>query len=658
MKHITRILILAVILVAGLATVSAQTVQVEVRKKVQTLPATATNYLDDPFRYFDIVFYAVGVGPEGLEIYFDFDYSLNDGSFYLRTDPNKAPTHKITLYEGRNVMSRDNMLDQLRGRKITNVDFSKPLNAQLLPEGTYQLCVDVYRWTDKDDPARTPISIGPCPSYEVCYSGSAPELVSPLAGAQMSLNGTMVVKPVRKINFFWSPVISNCSEKNTTRFTYKLKVVKVLNGQNYNDAIKINPTVFSTEVKNKTFAVLDTLRDIKVLMERGALYVAQVQAEAVNGKMTTFKIANDGKSQPMPFYWDHAGDSSYDFFDGSSISIGEGGEADLEEGEEEDIEEGLTQWEGGVEEESELEGILENAFDEPMITLAPKRHYVMSDGYYTIPVTNDLEVGLKPVRHEALKNVSYEIALYDNIDGDVDSITATEPLFKEKFDKLPESRTLAGWGTKLKQGNLYYLQLKSDFTVNYLKYSIADTSFYVNGKLAEHFHDTISREQVNEKSEYAEGVFFQWGDDPDAPAFMTPQWKAPVDRTGDDIYEPANYVIPASVPEIQKIKTFPVSWSPVKNVTQGDVVEYEVNVYELKSGQTLEEAVSENKVLVTRTLTNTNEISETDTKFFKVFSPMKTYVMTLTTNVNGESDTIYHFENGNEALPIVIKIVK
>ena len=142
------------------------------------------------------------------------------------------------------------------------------------------------------------------------------------------------------------------------------------------------------------------------------------------------------------------------------------------------------------------------------------------------------------------------------------------------------------------------------------------------------------------------------------PDFDAPQWKAPVDRTDDDIYDPLNYVIPVSVPEVQNAKTFPVSWVPVKDVTHGDEVQYEVNVYELKPGQTLEEAVSSNEILVSRTVTNVNEIAEDDTKFFKVFSPQKTYVMTLTTNVYGDSDTFYHFRNGNDALPIVFKIVK
>jgi hypothetical protein len=284
-------------------------------------------------------------------------------------------------------------------------------------------------------------------------------------------------------------------------------------------------------------------------------------------------------------------------------------------------------------------------------------------------MTDDLEVSFMPTRHESLKNVSYTIELYENIEGaDIDSITSYEPLFVEEIKELPDSynkmdshelvsRTLNGWGTELEQGNLYYLQLSSFYTVNYWKYSIADTLFYVNEMFAEHVHDTTSRDFIEEELTYSNGVMFRWGDDPESPDFKTPQWKTPVDRTSDDIYDPVNYGLPTSVTEVQKGKAFPVTWTPVKNVAKGDTVEYEVNVYELKPDQTLEEALSDNDVLVTRTVTDANEISENDKDFFKVFSPKKTYVMTLSTIVNSEDNT-YHFENGNSALPIVFKVVK
>ncbi|MBO6027315.1 MAG: hypothetical protein J6P73_08730 [Bacteroidales bacterium] len=648
-----RILVLAVTLLTGLMTVSAQTVEVQVTQRTPILPTAATNYLDDPFRYFNVLLIVNGAGSEGVEVFYDMEFTISTSDFSIYTKPGSVPSQPILLHEGANPMKRDVLMTQLRnGRFKTNIDFKHPAKAQQMPEGTYKLCMDVYLWSDRTNPNRQPISNDICPEFEMCYSGSAPELVSPLAGAQLALNGAMVVIPSRKVNFFWTPVISNCLKSNNTRFKYRLKVVKVVNGQNYQDAIKRNPTAFSMEVRNSNFAVFDTLRDIKVQMERGALYVAQVQAEPIKTNRATdaFIIANDGKSQPMPFFWDYPDDSWRAF--GYSV------DDESEEGDDSEGIDGLTQWEGGVEEVSGLDDIMDETTEPAFVGFSPKRHYVESDGYYTIPMTDDIEVRFTPAEHESLEKVTYTMALYEDRDGDVDSITAYEPLFSEKIEDESLERTLTGWGTKLKQGNLYYLQLSCPFPVSYWNYSIADTNFYVNEMLAEHFHDTISREFVEEELTLSDGVFFQWGDDPEVPAFTTPQWKAPVNRTNDDIYDPANYELPASVPEIQKAKTFPVSWNPVKNVSKGDEVEYEVTVYELKPDQTWEEAVSTNDELVSRTVTNATTIPSNDTKFFKVFSPGKTYVMTLSTNVTGDSETIYHFENGNEALPAIFKIVK
>ena len=691
MKRFIRIVVLAVALFTGLTTVSAQTVQVQMIPKIPVLPSTVISYLDDPLRYFNVQFIVSGAGSEGLYIFLDMDLTVNTSPLYIRTQPDNIPLFPLHVSEGVNRMKSEDLATQVDGRTENNIDFNSLINAQQLPEGTYTLCVDIYLWSDRLNPARESIRIGPCSVFDICYSGSAPELVSPMAGAQPALNGAMVVAPNRKLDFLWTPVISNCAGRST-RFKYKLKVVKVLAGQNYNDAIKFNPTVFSAEVRNDNVAVFDTLRDIKVQMEKGALYVAQVQAEQLQTRGDDFFIvANDGISQPMPFFWGYDGSSEYGPIDNRSPRYNTYMDDESEEGEESEGVDGLTVWDGGVEETSELETIaaeMKEQYlaefiqddatvasltatypDERKYVPTPKRRYVASDGYYTVPMTDDLEVSFMPARHNSLKKSSYAVEIYYYIDGGIDSITAYEPVLREEFDEVPDeynkldsheliSRTLEGWGSELEQGYLYYLQLTGIYTLDYWNYSIADTSFYVNEMFAEQVRDTVSREFVeDEMLAYSNGVFFQWGDDPDAPAFTTPQWKAPVDRSGDDIYDPVNHVLPATVTELQKAKTFPVSWTPVKDVAEGDAVQYEVNVYELKSGQTLEEAVAMNPVLVTRTITDAHEISETDTEFFKVFSAKKTYLMTLSTEVYSESNA-YHFENGNEALPVVFKIVK
>ena len=707
MKRFIRMLVLAVVLLAGINTVSAQTVTVQMTQKVAVLPVTVTSYLDDPLRYFNVQFFVDGAGSDGLDIFFDLDFTLEGSDFYVRTTEGTTPMAPIHLYEGPNNMKSNVLWTQVANRTETNVKYDNPLDYQQLPEGTYHLCITMYRWSDRFVSRDNPLCRY-CLDFIICYSGSAPELVSPMAGAEMALNGALVVTPNRKLHFFWTPVISNCAGRNA-RFNYYLKVVKVLRGQNYNDAIKYNPTVFSAEVRNSNFAVFDTLIDIKAQLERGELYVAQVQAEQIKNRDSevTFVVANDGNSQPLPFFWGNGGHSDgyvpdiyypNENLEGTTETpagrakrtYGYTVDDESEEGEESEGVEGMTLWAGGVEEVSELGTIVDEmkeqylaGFIQDATTIAsltqaypeewkyvpvPKRRYVQSDGYYTVPVSSDLEVSFMPMRHKALKDFSYVVEVYDYMDGGVDSITAYMPLFSDTIREVPDdyskmdshelvTRTLEGWGDGLVEGNLYYLQLASTFTAGYWDYEIADTLFYVNEMLAEHVHDTVSREFTEQQLSYANGVFFQWGDDPEVPGYTTPQWKAPVDRTGDDIYDPANYSVPATVPEMKKAKAFPLAWAPVKKQAEEDEVTYEVNVYELKSGQTVDQAIASNKALVTRTVTDANEIAETDTDFFKVFAPKKTYVLTLATNVESETN-VYHFENGNNAIPVVFKVVK
>ena len=255
MKRIFRILVLAITIVTGITTVSAQTVQVVLTQKVPALPSTAISYLEGPFRYFNTQFIVTGAGSEGLDIFFDMEMTVNTSPIFVRTRPGTVPMQPIHLSEGVNIMRDDELNTQVLIRTETNYDYSDLLNVQQLPEGTYTLCLDFYRWSDKDNPNRIPITIGPCPTFEICYSGSAPELVSPMAGAQMNLKGNMVLTPARKINFFWTPVISNCAGRNT-RFKYKLKVVKVLIGQNYHIRMPSNTILLSFPQRCATTTML------------------------------------------------------------------------------------------------------------------------------------------------------------------------------------------------------------------------------------------------------------------------------------------------------------------------------------------------------------------------------------------------------------------
>ena len=223
-----RVFALTILMLLVCTTAKAQTVQVLLTQKVANLPSTATSYIDDPFRYFSVQLIVSGAGSAGIDTYVDFDFSLDGKGSFVNTRPNSFPSQPLHLNEGANLLTPDMVRSQLSGRTETHIDINNPLNSLQLQEGTYRLCVTPYYWNDRTNPNRSPISmIGDgCASFNICYTGSAPELVSPLAGAQLGLNGYYILPATKKITFRWTGVISNCSGKNT-RFRYNLRVVKV-----------------------------------------------------------------------------------------------------------------------------------------------------------------------------------------------------------------------------------------------------------------------------------------------------------------------------------------------------------------------------------------------------------------------------------------------
>ena len=113
MKRIIRILVLAITFVTGITTVSAQTVQVLLTQKVPALPSTAISYLEGPFRYFNTQFIVTGAGPEGLDIFFDMEMTVNTSPLYVRTRPGTVPMQPIHLSEGVNIMRDDELNTQV-----------------------------------------------------------------------------------------------------------------------------------------------------------------------------------------------------------------------------------------------------------------------------------------------------------------------------------------------------------------------------------------------------------------------------------------------------------------------------------------------------------------------------------------------------------------
>lgn len=680
MKQLVRTLLCTAMLLAATLAASAQSVQVMISQKVASLPSTATSYIDDPFRYFNVQMVVSGAGAAGVDVFFDLSFSITNLSAtpFIFTRENSYPSTPLHLNEGVNLLTKDQLINQLSGRTSTQIDMSNPLLAQQLPEGQYQLCITPWRWSERTSPNRTPMTLGNnCYIFNICYTGSAPEFVSPIAGAQLGLNGFYELTPSRKLTFRWTPVISNCAGKNT-RFNYRLKVVKVLQGQNYQDAIDQNPTVFSAEVRDKTFVMLDTLLDCKVNLERSALYVAQVAAEQIEtaNSLERMTLSNEGKSQLSTFYWGKAPDDAQGNADDGGGNGGEGGDGhttwQVKTTVVNDADQIMAQTHEGYVLDFGIDSTAYNrlvtAFPSEAAQLPnPLKDYKKENGIYMVPDNASTEISFMPLRHDSLQSVDRWIKLYEYV-GNMENTLARQPIESDGFyfsgDAMKTSNHTAqkfdikNWKKKLQCGGKYYLEVVQSAYFHTHTYTINDTTFYVDNIKAETVRDTVRTAMESEFRTFTSGILFQWGVDSSLfEQVTTAQIRYPVDLTKADVTDTHTYNnLPESIPIAVKTEEFNVTWKPASGILYGDTAIYYIVVKELKDKQTLAAAWKKNDTLMADTVKHQSFLTTEDTAFYNKLVKGKRYIMEVTTTIQNKTKTDYHFVNGNKSLKAVFEI--
>lgn len=267
---------------------------------VKQMPTELISYLNEPFQYVSITL--INNTASDLEVYVNFDLSTTasiegQNDIHIFSDNSLVGGYinipnMITLHPGANKMTSQELSSNIRYRTNMQLDYSQ-LNLQTLtlPEGDYSFCVTVAR--EGQD-----ISAPCCLRYTLCYSGSAPMITSPVL---LDNDGNYpVLEPMRKINFIWTGVISNCLRPN--QFNYSIRFVEVYEHQNPLQAIQSNPVIASIDCGKRTFYTYDLSTDRRLVMDSGHVYAMQVLATPVNSSIVA-NISNDGYSDYVAFRW-------------------------------------------------------------------------------------------------------------------------------------------------------------------------------------------------------------------------------------------------------------------------------------------------------------------------------------------------------------------
>lgn len=187
-------------------TAFSQDVQVLLRPKMDPMPPQVMNYIGNPGTYFEVSL--TNTSDELLNVFLTMEVSKQtSGELSVTTPYYIQPNKAITLVPKRlTTIDQVTLLGQfrqllpkditLKGAEVS--DFYDNGVVGLLPEGTYQAQVKVYKW----DPAvkypqlvSDPLQ-GKC-TFNVCYNASSPEILVPQYNS-LELSRNIVNTPKRK----------------------------------------------------------------------------------------------------------------------------------------------------------------------------------------------------------------------------------------------------------------------------------------------------------------------------------------------------------------------------------------------------------------------------------------------------------------------------
>lgn len=322
MKHMkTRIIYSLIACLVFLARSGmAQPLEITVAS-LPPFPPQAGIYFDNPGRFFNVVVTNTSSQNVSFWIGLRLEMSFPD-RISLETPVNMPPYQPVTIGPHQTLVLDQIMYRQLLGHLVLSnivtrgfrLDQFEKGEGNLMPEGTYNACITAYEFNPA---AGVPILAsrpgGGCTSFTICYTASAPEFLTPVAcvgigtisptrGVDRFMPGMTgdVVQPVNPLLISWRPPAFNCAGP-PAQFSYSLKMVEVMPGQNIQSAIDYNPEVLRLDRMVASTAQIDT-NLFAGMLRPGQRYAMQVTASP-SMRTTNIIMANQGKSPVCSFVW-------------------------------------------------------------------------------------------------------------------------------------------------------------------------------------------------------------------------------------------------------------------------------------------------------------------------------------------------------------------
>lgn len=284
---------------------SAQPLQITAAA-LPPFPPQAGTYFDNPARFFNVAI--TNTSPNNVTFWVGMRIEMTfPDRIVLETPLNMPPYRPLTIGGYQTIVLDQMMFRQLlghlelhnlltRGIRLSRFESGE---GNLMPEGNYTASITAYEYNPN---AGTPI-LASAPGnthFTICYSASSPEFITPVACLDLSGD---VVEPINPLLISWRPPMFNCAGP-PAQFTYNLKMVEVMPGQNIQSAIDFNPVAIQLDNMMASTAQIDTNMFASILRP-GQRYAMQVTAMP-NAQTSNIIMANQGKSPVCSFVWGSA----------------------------------------------------------------------------------------------------------------------------------------------------------------------------------------------------------------------------------------------------------------------------------------------------------------------------------------------------------------
>lgn len=685
MKKIYSFLALTLMLVSQLMMGSAQnSINTLVIPKTSSFPSTGLSYLDDPTKYFRVTLNNFSGTSQDiyLGITVSCEFSSSSSSFSFNTKPTVVPPYPLTIGNGQSVDLTNADYHALLSNvqyEMNGIDWQEALT---LPEGNYRICVTPYKWVPGGvNP--TPIQAGEpgCCFFSICYSGSAPEFITPVVGQSAAnlnnpapqsnpseyfdygsdnrmSNQYAQIPLQQKLTFRWTGVISNCLRPNQFRYVLKLVEVNVANGQTLQEAININQTVATIDAGSALFYTIDTIRDRQFRLIPGHVYAAEVTAVLKDEYSTSLvALGNEGKSQIIAFVWGEGNTisgSADNNSDNSNLS------SSTKNNKDDVLKTIRNHYIATPFQDKKALKILTDKFGDEG-SHAPKpntyvTHDVDGETIYTIPKKGTLfTASWMPMRSDSIESLTYTAYLYKYIGGNIQNSLAFAPIHSINIlENNPDafaadnynlvSIEYPGWEETMEEGEKYLFLVDATARFRYASITTYTKTEYIDAIPT--YVDVNDTNILYDYATFSSYALLQWGIDSGALKPVTvAEFTYPSKLTSHDSTW-------TEIQEVLKDDDFEFLWNPASGVSAMDTAKYDFVLCKLKNRSTIAKAIKD-------TMYHKDNLTETHIMNDAIRDSLKvgeTYVAFLKTKVVGH-DYDYLIPNKGLSKYIVFKMI-